>query len=345
MHTPLLSRISGCRSAFGLLLALIAACGFQGCGLFRGQEGSSAWIRPGEPWPDDQGNHVQAHGGGIIREGNTFFWFGEYRGRDVEPGYKYVGCYSSTDLAHWTFRKKIRFSPPEGFSAASWVLERPKVYPNRRNGTFVMYVHLDDGRYRTAEVGVAVSDSIDGEYRWVRHFRPLGKESRDIGQFIDDDGSAYLIFESRPSHGFYIASLSRDYLDVDKAVAFIRQPLEGGALVHYRGLYYMIGSRLTGWSPNPNEYATAPALAGPWSPFHQIAPADTKTYGSQSTLMLKVSGSRDTAVIFMGDMWKPRSQWDSRYLWMPLEIGEGRLWLPEPRPWKINVATGQVRYR
>ena len=37
-------------------------------------------------------------------------------------------------------------------------------------------------------------------------FRPLGYESRDIGQFVDDDGSAYLIFESRPSHGFYIAA-------------------------------------------------------------------------------------------------------------------------------------------
>jgi hypothetical protein len=45
----------------------------------------------------------------------------------------------------------------------------------------------------------------------------------------------------------------------------------------------------------------------------------------------------------MGDIWKPRTQWDSRYLWMPVEIGNGRLWLPAPRPWRINVKTGVAR--
>jgi hypothetical protein len=58
---------------------------------------------------------------------------------------------------------------------------------------------------------------------------PLGHESRDIGQFVDDDGTAYLIFEDRP-FGFRIAKLSDDYLDVEKEVALIPMHLEGGAL-------------------------------------------------------------------------------------------------------------------
>jgi len=45
-------------------------------------------------------------------------------------------------------------------------------------------------------------------------------------------------------------------------------------------------------------------------------------------------------LIFMGGMWKPRTQWDSRYLWMPVEIGDGKLWLPEPREWTPDVVTG-----
>ncbi len=45
----------------------------------------------------------------------------------------------------------------------------------------------------------------------------------------------------------------------------------------------------------------------------------------------------------MGDIWKPQNLCDSRYLWMPLEIGDGKLWLPKPRPWSIDVRTGVAR--
>jgi hypothetical protein len=171
----------------------------------------------------------------------------------------------------------------------------------------------------------------------------LGEQSRDIGQFVDDDGSAYLIFEDR-AKGFHIAQLSDDYLSVEKEICLIKAPLEGGALVHYKGLYYAIGSALTGWDPNPNKYATATSLSGPWSEFKDIAPPETNTYGSQSTMMVKVVGTKSTTVIFMADQWRPKAQWDSRYLWMPLEIGDGKLWLPKPQPWKIDVKTGEWKY-
>ncbi|MGN6506657.1 MAG: family 43 glycosylhydrolase, partial [Tepidisphaeraceae bacterium] len=163
--------------------------------------------------------------------------------------------------------------------------------------------------------------------------------------FVDDDGTPYLIFESRPSKGFYIAALSDDYLKVTKQVAFLKAPLEGGAVVHYEGLYYALGSALTGWSPNPNKFATARRLEGPWSEFSDIAPREKRTYGSQSTLLLKIVGSEKTTVIFMGDEWRPKNLWDSRYLWMPVEINRGKLTLPEPRPWTIDVATGVVRFK
>ncbi len=151
-----------------------------------------------------------------------------------------------------------------------------------------------------------------------------------------------LIFESRPTKGFFIAKLSNDYLNVEKQTSFIQAPLEGGSLVHFDGLYYIVGSQMTAWSPNPNKYATAQKINGPWSKFKDIAPPEKKSYGSQSTFLLKVVGLRKTSVIFMGDQWKPRTQWDSRYLWMPLEIGGGTLRLPEPKPWCIDVKTGEV---
>ncbi|WP_345952860.1 family 43 glycosylhydrolase [Mucilaginibacter sp. PAMB04168] len=315
---------------------------FSGLNAFA-QDASKGLIQPGAIWPDNKGNHVQAHGGGIIKIKDTYYWFGEYRAQDNDTSYRYVGCYSSKDLTHWTFRNKvINIQDPENLGYR-WVLERPKVFYNAKTRKYVMYMHIDDARYKVARVGVAVCDRVDGDYQYVKSFRPLGYESRDIGQFVDDDGSAYLIFESRPSKGFYIARLTDDYMNVDKEVCFIHAPLEGGAVVHYKGLYYAIGSALTGWRPNPNKFATAKSLAGPWSEFKDIAPPETNTYSSQSTMILKVTGTKGTTAIFMGDIWKPKEQWDSRYLWMPLEIGDGKLKLPEPKPWSINLKTGQYK--
>ncbi len=305
-------------------------------------------IVPGAIWPDDQGHHIQAHGGGLLKLGDTYYWFGEDRGGETKgkkPADRAVSCYASRDLMNWEFRHQvIRTGPPEADVGSPFVFERPKVFHNQKTGKFVMYVHLDDAAYKLARVAVYVSDTVDGDYTFVHSFRPLGQESRDIGGFVDDDGSAYLIFEARPTRGFYIAKLSDDFLTVAEETCFIKSRLEGGALVKYDGLYYMIGSWMSGWAPNNNQYSTATSLAGPWSEFKDIAPPATKTYGSQSTLMLKVVGSKTTSVIFMGDMWRPQNHRDGRYLWMPLEIGGGRLWLPEPRPWSIDVATGEVTF-
>jgi hypothetical protein len=302
-------------------------------------------IEPGAVWPDDRGKHVQSHGGGIVKLGDAYYWFGEERSQGLDRSKCYVGCYSSKDLAHWTFRKRIAFSDPENLGRG-WILERPKVFHNEKTKQFVMYMHLDDARYKLSRVAVAVGDTVDGDYnKYQKSFRPLGCESRDIGQFIDDDGSAYLIFEDRPAEGFHIARLSNDYLTVEKDASLIRAPLEGGAVVHYKDLYYVVGSALTGWKPNPNKYATAPSLEGPWSEFKDIAPPETNTYGSQSTMLLKVAGTKATSVIFMGDIWKPRTQWDSRYLWMPLKIGDGKLWLPELKPWTLDIETGEAEIK
>lgn len=302
---------------------------------------ASQLIQPGSPWPDDRGKHIQAHGGGILKVGGTFYWFGEERSQGLNPTLRYVSCYASTNLAQWTFRGDVlKQHDPENFKPG-WILERPKVFYNAKTKKFVMYMHVDDASYKLARVGVATCDTVDGSYQWVKSFRPLDHESRDIGQFVDDDGAAYLIFEDRP-FGFRIAKLSDDYLGVEKEMCLIPMHMEGGALVHYQGLYYAIGSALTGWNPNPNKYATAKSLAGPWSEFKDIAPPEKNTYGSQSTMMLKIAGTKTTSVIFMGDIWKPTTQWDSRYLWMPLRIGDGKLFLPEPRPWTIDVETGEA---
>lgn len=301
-------------------------------------------IRPGEVWPDNNEKHIQAHGGGIIKLKDTYYWYGEERGQGLDTSYRYVSGYSSKDLVNWTCMGDVLQLKDPGQLGRHWVLERPKVFYNARSKKYIMYFHLDNASYQVASVGIAVSDEPGGPFTYVKSFRPLNFESRDIGQFIDDDGTPYLVFESRPSKGFYIAGLSDDYMNVVKEVSFIQAPLEGGAIVHYKGLYYAIGSALTGWRPNPNKYATATSLAGPWSEFKDIAPPATNTYHSQSTMLLKVEGKKATTIIFMADQWRPATQWDSRYLWMPVEISKDKLWIPEPKPWELNIKTGEWKY-
>jgi len=306
-------------------------------------------IAPGEIWPDDRGEHIQAHGGGITKVGDTYYWFGEDYSQDKPLGVPLVACYSSKDLAHWRFRNRVEKAEDPAHLGAGWILQRPKVFYNEKTHKFVMYAHIDDKHYGYARVGVFTSDTPDGDYQFLCDFRPLNQESRDIGQFIDDDGTAYLLFESRPTKGFFIAKLSDDYLSVQKQIAFIQAPLEAGCLVHYNVLYYVIGSKMTGWSPNSNQYATAANLGGPWSEFKDFAPPEKNTYNSQSTFLLKIVGSKATSVIFMADWWvhtdHPLKLNDARYIWMPLKIGDGKLWLPQPGEWMVDVYTGEAQVK
>ncbi|MEO8617598.1 MAG: family 43 glycosylhydrolase [Luteolibacter sp.] len=312
-------------------------------------------ISPVLPWLDDRDRHIQAHGGSIIQVDGTYYWFGEDRSPDNEPGTCPISCYSSANLMNWSFRSKVFDGRNPEQTQGLWQIERPKVFHNKVTGKFVMYMHIDGqlpdhwSRYSVARVGVAVCDTVDGNYKYLRSFRPLGKESRDIGQFIDDDGSAYLIFECRPERGFHIARLSADFMDVEESVAFIEAAIEGGTIVRHEGLYYCLGSHLTGWWPNGNKYCTAESLEGPWSKMRDIASPETLTYGSQSTFLMKVTGFLRTTVIYMGDVWRPYELWDSRYLWYPVEIGGGNLALKPvkgwmPGPWTIDVLSGEVGF-
>ena len=274
---------------------LISLLGMLGISFYSNAQNKGMAINPGGVWPDSQGKHIQAHGGGIIKVENTYYWYGEERSKGLDTSKRYVSCYASADLVNWSFKGDVvQMTDPDNLGY-KWILERPKVYYNKKTNKYVMYFHLDSKNYKAAKVGIAISDKPDGNYTYVKSFRPLNHESRDIGQFIDDDGTAYLVFEDRP-FGFRIAKLADDYLSIEKEMCLIPAHMEGGAIVHYNGLYYAIGSALTGWRANPNKYATAKTLEGPWSEFKDIAPPATNTYGSQSTMYgnLPPSGIPDT---------------------------------------------------
>jgi len=135
-------------------------------------------IKPGEIWPDTEGNHINAHGGGIIFYNDTYYWFGEYRlPRGEKDRSRYgVSCYSSKDLINW---KNEGIALPVINDTASLlkpgcVIERPKVIYNKKTGKFVMWFHheLKGQGYKAAMTGVAVSENITGPYKYIHSLRP-----------------------------------------------------------------------------------------------------------------------------------------------------------------------------
>lgn len=118
-----------------------------------------------------------------------------------EEYFQGVNCYSSSNLVEWSFEDQILSPTTDGVLGPERILERPKVIYNERTKKYIMWAHLDDlATRKNASVGVAISDSVCGRYTFLATWRPLGFQSRDIGLFKDDDGSAYLLTEDVSQH-------------------------------------------------------------------------------------------------------------------------------------------------
>ena len=158
------------RSFFVLLLGMATAVG-------AGAQQLNAF-HPGAIWPDNNGVHINAHGGGILYRSGIYYWFGEFKtaGRGGNRAQVGVSCYSSTDLYNWTDEGIALTVSDDSASAIAkgCILERPKVVYNSRTKKYVMWFHLElRGKgYGSARSGVAVSDKVTGPYRFIGSYRP-----------------------------------------------------------------------------------------------------------------------------------------------------------------------------
>ena len=128
-------------------------------------------IRSGELWPDDEGNHINAHGGGILRYGDTYYWYGEHKAENTSNALVGVTCYSSKDLLHWhNCGVALSVSDERGHDLErGCILERPKVIYNNVTKKFCMWFHLElKGQgYNAARYGVAVADRPEGPFKFL----------------------------------------------------------------------------------------------------------------------------------------------------------------------------------
>ncbi|HEY6723712.1 MAG TPA: RICIN domain-containing protein [Polyangiaceae bacterium] len=284
----------------------------------------------GVQWADTDGNPIQAHGGGVLKVGDDYYWFGENRNPDGT--FYAVSAYRSRDLRRWEHAHDVlTMNSDPGLDPAN--VERPKVVYNSATGKYVMWMHWENGMdYGEARAAVASSDTVDGDYTYHGSFRPFqdsgvmdhgkpGYMSRDCTLFVDDDGKGYFLSSSNENYDLHLYSLSDDYLSIEDRAALL---FEGGhreapALFKRNGVYFLLTSGATGWDPNQAQYATSTSLVGGWSNMQNVA--DGNTFYSQSTYVLPVEGSAGTEYLYLGDRWA--GAWggrvnDSSYVWQPI---------------------------
>ncbi len=338
--------------------------------LHAGVVGAQQEFRPGEIWRDTGGQPIQAHGGGVLLHSNVYYWYGEDR---TPGGGGAVSCYSSTNLSDWK-REGVAL----GLDALPRVdgrrtfIERPKVIFNPLTKKFVMWMHMEQGRYRFARAGIAVSATAAGPFQFLKAIRPVantndfaaenpdpnrekdfGATFRDMNLFVDDDGKAYVFYAGEDNWTMYVTRLDTNFTGPELPAIegktwnkiLVRDHREGPAPFKWAGKYFLITSACTGWKPNAADVAVATNVLGPYRPLGN--PCSGKdaatTFGAQSTFALPVPGSTNS-FIFMADRWNPQDLPDSRYIWLPFTMktssadarAGGMFALPWREQWKLS---------
>jgi hypothetical protein len=203
-------------------------------------------------------------------------------------------------------------------------------------------MHADTLGYTNQFIGYATSKTITGPYTFKGALLYNGKPIRkwDMGSFKDKDGSGYILI-----HGGEIYKLSEDYKSVSEQVnKNFTSGFESPALFRKDSIYYFLGSHLTSWERNDNDYYTSTSLRGPWTYHGIFAPVNTLTWNSQTSFVLPIEGSKDTTFLFMGDRWSfPKQASAATYVWQPLVVSGFSVSIPDYREaWQINTSTGVV---
>ncbi len=164
-------------------------------------------IRSGELWYDTDGRHINAHGGGILKYNDTYYWFGEHKDERTSDALVGVMCYSSKDLVNWRncgVALSVTDPAPGQDGQRRWgrrgattdsdiergcILERPKVIYNPVTKKFCMWFHLElKGQgYNAARYGVAVADRPEGPYKFLYSQRANAGTWPEEGSPLDFD--------------------------------------------------------------------------------------------------------------------------------------------------------------
>ncbi|KAH8673466.1 glycosyl hydrolase [Xylariales sp. PMI_506] len=325
---------------------------------------TAKYIIPGARWYDTDGNVVNAHAGSVTVDEETgkFWLFGEYKIQNHTEGAG-VSVYSSDDLATWTnhglalvggyLGLKVcgPIAPVDGdpYISPTNIIQRPKVVYSEGTGEYHMWWHADNSTYGLLLQGFATSPTIQGPYTFVSATAPLGNWSQDFGLFTDfSTGRSYALYSNGDTvygRDVYVSEYNANVTALESVVyRFPKFDLEAPSIVRTdSGSYYALMSHKTGYRPNNVVAFRADSLAGPWSQPWIVAPLNTRTFSSQSGYTLRIKGSKKTTYLYIGDQWDQNALWESRYIWLPMDIDDAKkdLKINWYDVYDLNVKTGE----
>ncbi|KAI5241188.1 glycoside hydrolase family 43 protein [Aureobasidium subglaciale] len=270
------------------------------------------YIVPGARWIDTDGNLVNAHAGGVtVGKDGKFYLFGEYKIEGQTEGGG-VSVYSSEDLATWTSHSLALALPPYRI----YLILNPQ-----------MHWHADNSTYGWLLQGLAISPNITGPYTFLNATAPFGNWSQDFGTFTDyKTQKSYAMYSNgdrKEARDVYLAAYDSSNTELETIVhRFDKYDLEAPTIIQTNSSYYALMSHKTGYRPNNVVAFRADKLEGPWSQPFFVATPNTRTYNSQSGFSLRINGTKRTTWLYLGDQWDSNSLWESRYVWLPVDIDD-----------------------
>ena len=314
-----------------------------------GVRGPQAAFRPGRTWLDSGGRPIEAHQGCVLFDRGTYYWYGaDFSGPHLPlaPPRMFswyyargTNVYSSSDLYNWK-REGVALANVDDPAHPLYRLNhvaRPKVVRSDATGKYVLMGTLlspdvnrgDTHRYPV----VAVADTPVGPFEYLGQLPWPGHDTRevlgpDIALVKDEAGKAYLVSGWGP---VWVYELADDCLSIVRGQRLEGVRGEAPAVFRHEVLWYMAVSELTGWAANPNTYATAESLLGPWTDRGRFCVGDESdpTFGGQTCFVLPVAG-RDGAFIYVADRFNAASEFvvddfrKATHIWLPVQFGPGR---------------------
>jgi hypothetical protein len=298
-------------------------------------------INSGVTWYDNNGDPVNAHGGGIWYENGIYYLYGEYFSGGTN-NFKAFAMYSSTDLMNWTFERKILPVQASGELGPNRVGERPHILKCPSTGEYVLYAHAADLTYQAdKECVYATCSTINGNYTY------RGILTNSSGQQINhsdmtayqDGSTGYVCTES--GYAFKLATDYHSWTTITLNGSSALSNKESPTIFKMNSTYYWLWSNKTGWSTNDNSYATAAGIAGPWTNQGLLVPSGQNTWNSQCTFVLPVTGTQGTTYMYWGDRWNAADNSKATYVWQPLIVNGSVISMPTfYASWVLDVTTG-----
>lgn len=302
-------------------------------------------FHPGQPWPDTDGVHLNAHGFCVLQHEGRYYWYGSHKIPGLTESEKNeagVRCYVSRDLLNWEDAGLVLSVAAPGMHpdvADAGILDRPKVIYHTGTHRFILYFKLYPPKAAggttgtdVAYTGVAVGTQPTGTFEYQGKFLGAGSPSGsgDFAIFQDEDGAVYQICVRKPDKVLVCGRLTSDGLRPAGEylpLLGVTRATEAPALFQRNGKTYLLGSGSTGWEPSAARVFVADKVTGPYQSLGNpcrgvnlhIGLGPEKTFGGQSTFVLPVAGRRD-AWIAMFDINRPQDPVNSGYIWLPIRF-------------------------